>query len=704
MKFENLIFSIQEKYQLDSRFVSSTCDLEEWDTILKLCTVLFPSATMIGEYVLSDEQCAEIELLGKKLFQKLLFSDCSRNALSDLEARALFYSAVIFTQKMDDSKNSSENDAADDQLWNTLYSQFGYDELNDPPSKQKVYSVMREIIKGVSRYSSDHGHKYYNTLKAQALVPKSAYIELINIANNFYERNLECQYDEAENAFQILAENIGKKIGKDLGETDIKIGAKVWSLSSSVKELLIYEPVYMAAVFDAITAKIDMLRRGDTPRFSENNRWDCLIKSWFEQKSQEEKDTMRNIRAKRIGQKIATRSEAIHARYSLIDDDFRLTIPGIRLPEITQQPTYRLLQNGRIVESGKLSIYGDEMCYTTREHTCYLSENDQIEWSASLNFQVEIACGENLIYCSKDELYREYIVFNRSGIESNIKKCEDGDIILVASKSTAIHIIDPEEQFYEESLASQYQRFWISLQSAQQILVNNNNILEGEEKKELHCYCTPNPINGVQLQYGGEQCAAFREPPVLHIALASKEDVIRYQLFIDSEVHQLQEYFQNDRISEIALPSSARFCRTIKLKEFSTGKIVYSFKYMILPKFDYRFSQPYYLNRGESGTLTVHMGGNTQTVKFDLLENQNSIEIPLWNPMLMATISVPIVDVLSDGENVFFWPKQLWYGTIPQSTFIRVSAPKNIKLTLLLGTSSVSPFQGLVKPPVYWWL
>ena len=72
--------------------------------------------------------------------------------------------------------------------------------------------------------------------------------------------------------------------------------------------------------------------------------------------------------------------------------------------------------------------------------------------------------------------------------------------------------------------------------------------------------------------------------------------------------------------------------------------------------------------------------------------------------MLMATISVPIVDVLSDGDNVFFWPKQLWYGTIPQSTFIRVSAPKNIKLTLLLGTSSVSPFQGLVKPPVYWWL
>ena len=46
----------------------------------------------------------------------------------------------------------------------------------------------------------------------QALAPASSISELFNIIYQFYRKNLECQYDETENAFQILSQNIQKKM------------------------------------------------------------------------------------------------------------------------------------------------------------------------------------------------------------------------------------------------------------------------------------------------------------------------------------------------------------------------------------------------------------------------------------------------------------------------------------------------------------
>lgn len=49
---------------------------------------------------------------------------------------------------------------------------------------------------------------------------------------------------------------------------------------SSLKFLLSHEPIYMAAVCDAIAGKMDMLLRGDTPAINKNNRWDVLLQEY----------------------------------------------------------------------------------------------------------------------------------------------------------------------------------------------------------------------------------------------------------------------------------------------------------------------------------------------------------------------------------------------------------------------------------------
>lgn len=106
---------------------------------------------------------------------------------------------------------------------------------------------------------------------------------------------LECQYDEAENAFIILSQNIQKKITKNNGADHIDLSSSFWALKSSLKVLFQYHPEYMAAVCDAIAKKIDLYLRGDDPNFCDCNRWDTLLRQWFQAKSKAEQDFMRKI-------------------------------------------------------------------------------------------------------------------------------------------------------------------------------------------------------------------------------------------------------------------------------------------------------------------------------------------------------------------------------------------------------------------------
>ena len=145
----------------------------------------------------------------------------------------------------------------------------------------------------------------------QALAPASSISELFNIIYQFYKKNLECQYDEAENAFQILSQNIQKKIIRADGSEQINLGSSVWALKSSLKVLFQYHPEYMAAVCDAIAQKIDLYLRGDDLGFCDCNRWDVLLQKWFQSKTKEEWENMQRVRARRVRQKIITTKEAI---------------------------------------------------------------------------------------------------------------------------------------------------------------------------------------------------------------------------------------------------------------------------------------------------------------------------------------------------------------------------------------------------------
>ena len=686
MSFESITQQTQSKYALRDTMKASSCAIEDWDSAVKLCYVLCANTPFIGEYIPSEDQFQDIVTDGRKLFSRLMSQ--SMQSLSELEQKELVCAAIFLTQRIDTLRNSSEDDG---QVWEDILSGLGYDELQLPPSWQSCYKKMTELIRANVPYFAEYGQKYYNTLRIQALTPADSISELFDIIYSFYRNNLECQYNNTDNAFEILTENIQKRLSNDANNDDAQIsfGSGFWRLKSSLKFLLSHEPIYMAAVCDAIAGKMDMLLRGDTLAINKNNRWDVLLQEWFNKKTATEKKQMQNVRLRQVNAKIASKREQIHPQYRLENESIFICIPSIRLPEITQRPILKLYQNGNLVAERTLSVYGNEMCYTTREYNLSLIDLDYISWADPLNFRLQLYCAENRIYDSASCLFREYIVFNSFGLESNIERCTNGQIHLLTSNHDIVEIDDPKDRYCDLSTKGTFKLFDISLISAQRIVVNHIDILLSQSKKNnLRCYFSPMPIDGIQLSQEGNECLAFSKSPVLHIILDPKDAAQNYQLQLEkARTHSLYEFYDSQTNSiEIPLPSAARFLHNIRIKQFQTGKIVAEFCYMVLPKFSFQFSNPFFLNRsGEVGSVKISMSGTTIQQRFSLIENQTEIDVSLGNQGLCCKLAVPKINITIDGENALYWPEHIWYKAIPQTTFLQIEAPESVPVRPMLG-------------------
>ena len=685
MKFSGVTKDVQARYSLSNSFLTSSCEYEEWDTPEKLCHLLFETTPLIGEVQLSAEQYRDFSERGRELFAKLMKG--GEQSLSRLEKQILSAAVVFHVQRTDDDKDGE--DETDDQLWSSVLKSLGFDEVAYGCKEQKAYHKLRDLLWKNLHVSTEHGKKYYNTLKMQALAPATSICELYNIVYRFYKKNLECQYDEAENAFKILAQNVQRKISKEHGTDKIDLGSSVWALKSSLKILFQYQPEYMAAVCDAITEKMDLYLRGDNPCFCDCNRWDVQLKKWFQSKTKEERDSMRQIRAKRIRQKIITKKDAICPQYLLHGEELIIYLPNIRLPEITQPPIARLYQRGRVVVESRMSVYGDSMCYTTQEFSFELSRIKEICFDDDFDFRVEIDCGGNILYDSQTLLYRQYIVFNENGYESTPAKCQSGKAWIIAAANAEVKINDPEDEYYDESV--DFQRFQISLLSAQEILINDVDILLQQDQKDiaLRNYCIPEAVKGASVVFDGKNFRIYQKPPKLRIILGNNESAKSYQLFLDSSQHSLYEYIGESRGTEIDLPGAARFCHCVRIVEFQTGEVVFEADYIILPQFSFKFSDSYYLNKDCHGEVTIRFSGGSRTHAFELSENQTVVQFPLLGNGIDVSVDVPKVEITANGENILYWPGQKWYRDISQDTFIKVSTPQNVRVDFVLGSKFI---------------
>ena len=664
-----------EKDCLAGSFLADTDN----DTIEKITYQVWKNCPLVGEYILSERQGHELLLLGKKLFWQAVIQE--KKALTILEEQVLVYTAVYLTQQFDESDEES-------QLWSYIFRRLGYENgAKNVPSFQVVYGRFRKIVSSViennNRFFSKEGQKYYNTLRIHSLTPGWSIEHLLNILYSFYDKNLEAQYIPNDSAFISLSNNISSRWNEEESAEDLQLRAD--SLASSFRMLFIYRPRFMAAVCDALTGKIDAILKGESSVLSNFNRWDQALRRWYENKTTEERQKMdaRRLRASR--ERVATTKEQIRPEYRMSDGDVYLYVPRIRLQEVTERPVLRLYQNDTEIAVHAMSVFGDDLCLTTRELQIPISYNQKINWKAPLNFSIRIFCGEAEIYNSENLLFRRYLLLLMDGGEVRKYRYGINPCYLLTDQIQPVEIEDEAENTY---LINHGGKLYYIAPSASMVMVGGENIEDRSGRDGLQWYFPKMYLDNVFLEKDEIKYYIFTSAPQLHVILSKEKQPQSFYLRIGQEKHSLAEYREDVKKRCVSLPSKARTFRDVALLEFSSGKKLLSLSYIVIPEFHYQFDKLYYRDSDKNGRVKLRIGGSTSVHTFDLFPGQSEICIQALDGA-KCRIKLPRLEVYFASENAFDLPEFYWYGNCDIGDFVRINCPSDIDATLCLGNEKI---------------
>jgi hypothetical protein len=438
----------------------------------------------------------------------------------------------------------------------------------------------------------------------------------------------------------------------------------------------------MAAVCDALLFRMDAQLSGNKVLDTSHNRWDQLLEDWFNEKSAEEKRTMHESRKRASNERVANSVQHIQPQYTLEGECICIRLPKIRLPEITERPIVELWQNGMKIAEERPKVFGNDLCLTTRA-VQFLLSNEDVQWDRPFWFEVRLYSGGQIIYSSEKQLYREYLLFDSNGNEME-NRAMTSRMTIVTSNKAKVEIIAPEDDYYERGTKGQVYDF--PTDSA--VTVNGKDIFGTSFAKQgIYCYMSEPDFPDLYVRCEEKRAIAYSGTPTLTISLNNQNKIRQYQIIEDDSTAVPMGEFgcTKDGIVKIALDRMPYWIHTIKVKDFSTGKIIYERDYCLLPDFSYSFDWPYYVNHLSSGMLSYCIGTYSHQEPFSLAVNQKEIEVELAEYPITCCVSVPRITVGIKGENGFQLPEHIWWEDIEQDVFLKVTAPSGVRITPVLG-------------------
>ena len=666
-----ITISNQSFFEVEKDLVANEFDYEDYETVEKITSVILENSSLMGEYVISEEGQAHIIYRAKKSFLHIL-NDIT---LDMMDKRTLTLASVILTQ------NFSDDDGG--KLWEFILQNL--DCPKEDISKQKYQNRLKESIKEVlidsDRFFCDEGQQYYNTINIHALSPEWSIEHFFNILYDFYNKNLLSNYVENDTCYKSFVNNICRRWDntKERGN-EVKLRSDI--LSSSFKMLFKLKPNYMAAISDSITRKMDALLKGEPILDIDTNRWDLLLWKWYIGKTSAEKEKMEKAFEKANRGRVATRKADIKPVYYCDDDHVVIKIPKIRLPEINSLPKVTLYQDNSIVYQTELDVFGDDLCYTTYEHTFFITENDNINWNKPFNFRLVITTDNECFYDTKTDLFRQNIFFNSKGNE--IKKVSENydSICVLTNKCSYVRT----EYLSEDNFVSgsEYQLWHLNLGHCGEVLINGISIFDHtkESFSRPQIILSNSPFDKARVLQEGKEYSIFTHSTLLEIHISNNDNEKNYYLLLDGVKHALFEYKTSEGI-EIPLSEMTSYYHEIIIKRFSDTKTVYSLNYVFIRGFSIKYDKAFYFNDYvKDACITLSANGKTKSFKETFYPDQNEVRVE-WMTNYLFIIDIPRVLASANGKNAYLCSSRMWHDDL-EYDFIKITCPVGYTASLLL--------------------
>ena len=249
-----------------------------------------------------------------------------------------------------------------------------------------------------------------------------------------YNEDLDQNYVDNDPVLDVLASSMQNKFGiKDSDDDeDIQLGSRVYSLRAGIKGLIISRPDLLKSLLNDVLLGINS--KFNSIPYNQDKYLKVLVSNWWKLK---EGSLGNEVKAKKPkSQNVAVSYSQIKAKYIFSETEINLSIPPIRLGEnFDYSPVITISNNGKIILEESLLMHGSGIIMTTLPKEYWLKDLLKGESNA---LQVKITHLDKIIYDSKRNLYRDFILFSGSK-EVLSDECLPGAYFLYTTKFSLIN-------------------------------------------------------------------------------------------------------------------------------------------------------------------------------------------------------------------------------------------------------------------------
>jgi len=387
---------------------------------------------LLGFIKVSDEEYDYLKTYSRSLLQK--------NPVEIIKSYSEYCLIIVLTLVQIAIREVSKE--GEREFWVVVCDTLDVDYKNGLKSKDILLEYSK--VNGYFFYMNDKRHEYVRTVDSHAVMPSNSVNKVYNFLYEAYFRDLEEEYDASsiDEYIDIMFDYFNAYINYDDDESDniLSSGIKI------SKHYMLTKPFRVAClnhreimkdfikktIFNINQVSFKGMFPEDTELFSKE------FISWAKSKQQEKLNNFEtDLNEMQTHKKERTRHEKrfISAYYQLKGTELILTIPQQRLTlKQIENEIFLKVYNGDDLLSEltkKLKVFGHIM-FRTEEEIIKLNQiNNELRY--------EIISGNEVVYDSKEKLFRSSLLFNSAGLdEINGKDLYVGDIKIVTALETEI--------------------------------------------------------------------------------------------------------------------------------------------------------------------------------------------------------------------------------------------------------------------------
>lgn len=296
-----------------------------------------------------------------------------------------------------------------------------YIELYEIYTEQKIEGQIRNII---SKYKNGKGKEYriISSVLKNAIVPKFYLPSFFDFIFDIYKLNFDYVIDpkyDLNEEFSFVYNGIKKDLNFENDSLNLKVTNKTYSLIKSTKDLILESD----KVNELITLSISVLKIID------NYYWSNLdldfeneyFKHGFNVWKQKISDSIQKTKTRNMGFKSMWEPE-----FKIDGNKIYLEIPNHKIKSFYNYEDLIIE-----ITNGESLVYKNDLLNVYDIIGGYRIENEDVLIANPLgNLRYKLICKNDIIYDSKEKLYRKHILFNSTGKEMKNNRDYEGTVII----------------------------------------------------------------------------------------------------------------------------------------------------------------------------------------------------------------------------------------------------------------------------------